>query len=341
MKYLTFLLLEIALSVPSTLAQSIDIGRSQEAYSNPVELILNISVDRVQNPAPAGLSVQITNDSGSDSMSAGSQQTDKGGRVIVETTAGVRQIRISGPGIEDYTGTIQIVRQQSHATENIVVRSKGAGAQAAVGSAGNSDVVSASRLKVPDKAAKEFKSGSKALEAKDYAEATKRFTNATAIYADYGLAYNGLGVAQMSSGDAVSARASFQKAISIDDHFAEAYRNLARISLSEHNFDEMDDLLTKSLQTDPLNAWALTYAAYAELQTHKFDLAITHARAANDVPHPGLASVHIVAANALQATGQQDEALKEYQAYLKEDPNGRDAERAKQAIASLGGAASK
>jgi tetratricopeptide (TPR) repeat protein len=103
----------------------------------------------------------------------------------------------------------------------------------------------------------------------------------------------------------------------------------------------MDDLLTKSLQTDPLNAWALTYAAYAELQTKKFDLAITHARAANGVPHPGLASVHIVAANALQATGQQAEALKEYQVYLQEDPSGRDAGRAKEAIASLGGAASK
>jgi tetratricopeptide (TPR) repeat protein len=340
MKYLTFLFLEIALAVPSTLAQSIDIGRSQEAYSTPVELILNISVDSLQNPAPAGLNVQITNDSGSDSMSAGSQQTDKGGRVIIETTAGVRQIRISGPGIEDYSGTIQIVRQQSHATENIVVRSKGSGTRAN-GTPGNSDVVAASRLKVPDKAAKEFKSGSKALESKDYAEAKKRFANATAIYGDYGLAYNGMGVAQMSSGDATGARASFQKAITIDDHFAEAYRNLARISLSEHNFEEMDDLLTKSLQTDPLNAWALTYAAYAELQTHKFDLAITHARAANDVPHPGLASVHIVAANALQATGQEGEALAEYQAYLKEDPNGRDAARAKEAIASLGGAASK
>jgi Flp pilus assembly protein TadD len=341
MKYFTFLFLEIALAVPSTLAQSIDLGRSKDDYPTPVQLVLNVSIDQVQNAAPAGISVQLTDMSGTASMSLSSQQTDKGGRVVFQTSSGVRQIRITGPGIEDYSETIQIVRQQSRDTENIVVRSKGTGAQTVIGSAGNSDVVSASRLKVPDKAAKEFKSGSKALEAKDYAEAKKRFSNATAIYGDYELAYNGMGVAQMSSGDAVSARASFQKAISIDDHFAEAYRNLARISLSEHNFEEMDDLLTKSLQTDPLDAWALTYAAYAELQTHKFDLAITHARAANDVPHPGLASVHIVAANALQATGQEDEALKEYQAYLKEDPNGRDAARAKQAIASLGGTASK
>jgi hypothetical protein len=89
------------------------------------------------------------------------------------------------------------------------------------------------------------------------------------------------------------------------------------------------------LQTEPLNAWALTYAAYAELQTQKFDLAITHARTAHTVPHTSLASVHIVAAHALEATKQPDEALKEYRLYMVEDPNGRDAPRAKQAIASL------
>jgi hypothetical protein len=79
----------------------------------------------------------------------------------------------------------------------------------------------------------------------------------------------------------------------------------------------------------------LTYAAYAELQTKKFDLAITHARTAHSVPHPGLASVHIVAAHALEATQQPGEALKEYRLYLEEDPNGRDAPQAKKAVAKL------
>jgi tetratricopeptide (TPR) repeat protein len=345
MKYLTFLLLAITFTVTSVLAQSIDISNRANQPLHPVDLTLNIRIDDLGNQAPAGLVVRLTSDysfvARNASAQEATQQTDRSGTVIFHTLTGAHEIHISGEGLVDYVRTVELLQQQTQDTETIVVRSKHPGAQAAVVPPGARDTVSAAQYNVPDKAAKEFKSGSKALEAKDYTEAKKRFANATTIYADYGLAYNGMGVAQMSSGDASGARASFQKAITIDDHFAEAYRNLARISLSEHNFEEMDDLLTKSLQTDPLNAWALTYAAYAELQTRKFDLAITHARAANDVPHPGLASVHIVAANALQATGQDDEALKEYQAYLKEDPNGRDAERAKQAIASLGGAASK
>jgi tetratricopeptide (TPR) repeat protein len=335
MKRLAVLLLAIPWILSSAFAQGIDLGRNKNDVPHPADLAFNISIDRMQNRAAAGLSVQLYDPSGNDFASQGSLQTDGGGRVVFHTTSGEHEFRITGQGIEDYNGSIQIMRQESSHVENIIVKSKPLNGQAAVAVPGSSDVIAASRLSVPDKAAKEFKAGSKALEAKNYLEAKKKFANATSIYADYSLAYNGLGVAQMSSGDTLGARVSFEKAIKIDDHFAEAYRNLARLALGDHKFEEMDDLLTKSLQSDPLNAWALTYAAYAELQTQKFDLAVTHARAAHGGPHQGLASVHIVAAHAFEATQRPAEALKEYKLYMEEDPNGRDAARAKQAIVSL------
>jgi Flp pilus assembly protein TadD len=338
-KRLTFFLVATLSTSPLAFAQGIDFGRSKNDVPHPAELVFNVSIDQMQNRAPAGLSVQLSDPSGSDSQ--GSQQTDNGGRVVFHTTDGIHQFRISGTGIQNYEGTIQIMRQESSHVENIVVKSKSTGSQYSTLPTGGSDVVAASRLNVPDKAAKEFKAGSKAMEEKNYAEAKKRFTNATSMYAEYSVAYNGLGVAEMSSGDTAAARASFEKAVQIDDHFAEAYRNLARLALADHNFAEMDDVLTKSLQSDPLNAWALTYAAYAELQTQKFDLAIAHAKSAHAGPHQGLASVHIVAAHAYEATQQPAEALKEYKLYIEEDPNGRDAARAKQAISSLSSAAPK
>jgi tetratricopeptide (TPR) repeat protein len=85
----------------------------------------------------------------------------------------------------------------------------------------------------------------------------------------------------------------------------------------------------------PLNAWALAYSAYAELQLRKFDDALTHARKAHEVGDKGLSSAHIVAALALESTGQADKAAGEYRIYLKEDPNGRDAARAKEKLANL------
>ncbi len=294
---------------------------------HPVDLVVSVYIDQVQTHAPAGIFVQIYDEFGTEKTE---MATDERGRVALGTMSGSHRIRIYGPGIEEYNGSFDIFREEARHVENITVRSK-----TSAGPQGSLPAVSVSRLNIPDKATKEFRAGSKALEEKNYSEAKKRFTNATAIHADYSVAYNGLGVAQMASGDALAAHASFAKAIQIDDHFAEAYRNLARISLADRKYDEVDDLLTKSLQTEPLNAWALTYAAYAELQTQKFELAITHARAAHSVPHPGLASVHIVAAHAFEATRQPGEALKEYHLYLEEDPNGRDAPRAKQAVAQL------
>jgi tetratricopeptide (TPR) repeat protein len=139
----------------------------------------------------------------------------------------------------------------------------------------------------------------------------------------------------LASCTAKAARPAFEKAISLNENFAEAYRNLARISLAERKFDETDQLLTRSLSADPLNPWALAYAAYAELQLHKFDEAIGHARKAHEGEHKGLASVHIVAAMALEATDKTAEAAGEYRTYLQEDPSGRDAPRAKEKLASI------
>jgi tetratricopeptide (TPR) repeat protein len=196
-------------------------------------------------------------------------------------------------------------------------------------------MVSAARLTVPEKAQKEFRKGSEATEKKEWEKAKSHFEAAIALYPDFDVAYNGLGVALSALGDTKSARPAFEKAIKVNDGFAEAYRNLARIALAERDYQEVDNLLTRSLSTEPLNAWALSYSAYAELQLHKFEDAILHARKAHSIPHAGLASVHIVAGLALEADHRSGEAVEEFRTYLSEDPNGHDAARAKEKIAKL------
>jgi tetratricopeptide (TPR) repeat protein len=320
MKKFGFCVLFIFWASQVVFGQSIDVGSSQNDSSHPADLIVFVSVDQIQSTAPSGINVELQDGSGTGAHSLATQQTDGSGRVVFHASTGTYNILVTGAGIAPYQAALEIYRMESSHTEHLIVRSV---------------------IAIPDKAQSEFKAGSKSLEAKDYPEAEKRFKQAVAIYPNYGVAYNGLGIAEMSLNHGPEARAAFEQAIKLDDKFAEAYRNLARIALAEHSFGEMDDLLTKSLQIDPSNAWALTYAAYAELQTHKFDLAITHARAAHAVPHPGLASVHIVAANAFEATQQPAEASKEYQLYLKEDPSGKDAPRAKDAIARLASSPTK
>jgi len=97
--------------------------------------------------------------------------------------------------------------------------------------------------------------------------------------------------------------------------------NLAHWLSGDHNSRKGRSFLTKSLQSDPLNAWALTYAAYAELQTQKFRSSRHPCESSAWLgPHQGLASVHIVAAHALEATAAAAETLKEYKLYMEEDP---------------------
>jgi tetratricopeptide (TPR) repeat protein len=305
-----------------------------------VQVVVRVYIDGLHNPAGTNLTVQLLDTFGTLEKET---HTDSGGMVQFQAkviTTGsqetTKRLRIYGPGIKEYEEQLDIGAMEFRKNVNVIVRSNPSGAPTA-GLPTDLSSVAANRLKVPNKAEKEFLKGKDAGDKKDWPEATKHFQSAIALYPDYDLAYNGLGQALASNGDVKGARSAFEKAIQLNDNFAAAYRNLAKLSLSEHKFDEMDNLLTRSLSADPLNAWALAYAAYAELQLHKFDDAITHARKAHSVKHDGLASVHIVAARALEEKQAPSEALEEYRLYLQEDANGRDADRAHKAITRLSG----
>jgi Tfp pilus assembly protein PilF len=304
-------------------------GLGQLAISRPCKVRIIVTTD--QHGPIKDVNVELMDAVGF-SSAMNTKITDSDGQVDFDTLTGLHRVRVYGIEIHEYSGEFDIEPRESSHLERIRVRLKPGAASVPSAGAGS---VPAIRLRIPAGAQKEFHKGAQALGHKDWQEAKKRFEAAIARYPDYDLAYNGLGVALGGNGDQQAGRQAFEKAISLNPHLAEAYRNLSRISMSERKYEEADTLLTKSLDADPLNAWALTYAAYAELQLRKFSEAIAHARKAHDLPHQGLASVHIVAARALEATQQPGEALAEYRRYLEEDPNGRDAARAREAVARL------
>lgn len=308
--------------------------QNRDNAPHPVDIIFNVFVDRMPNRAPQGLSIELQDGFGG---SEGVLRTDGNGTAQIHSSTGSHRLRIYGPDIQEYSNNFDVEQSESRHIENIVVRSK-AGSMITTSTGANSGMVSAARLKVPEKAQEEFKKGSKALTDKDWTGAKKYFDSAVAIYPEYDVAYNGLGSAVAASGNMNDARLAFEKAISLNPNFAEAQRNLARISFAEKKYDEALTLLDRSLSSDPLNAWALTSAANAALLTHHYDQAIAYARKAHSIPHPTSAGVHIVAALAFEANQQPAEAIKEYQLYLDEDPKGRDADRAQKAIARLSAA---
>jgi len=260
------------------------------------------------------------------------QITDQDGRVEFNTITGAHRIRITGDDIHPYEGDFEIVPTETYHIENFGVRRKAEGERT---SAEAMNTVPAIRLKIPDNARKEFENGTKAMEEQRWGESREHFQAAVDLYPDYDLAYNGLGVACSQLNDLQAARQALLKATDLNDKFAAAQRNLARILLSERNYEEVASLLNRSLNVEPVNVWALTNAAYAELQLRRFKDAAAHALRVHGLLHDGLANAHVIAGYALEALGQPQEAAEQWKLYLKEDPKGPNAKRAQEAVARL------
>jgi tetratricopeptide (TPR) repeat protein len=196
-------------------------------------------------------------------------------------------------------------------------------------------ITNAARFSIPDEARKEYEKGREFLAKQKWEEARERFQAVVEIAPQFDLGHYYQGVAALQMKDTAAARASFEKAVTLNDKFAEAQRTYARMLLPEKEFAKIADLLTKSLAVEPQNGWALMNLAFAELQLQKFPDAQAHAQRVHGVQHEGMANAHMIAAYALDAQGKKAEAISEFKLYLKEDPKGPNVKRAQEFIAKL------
>ena len=116
-----------------------------------------------------------------------------------------KQLRIYGPGIVEHEESFDIEPVEGHKTVVVVVKTNAKSASP-TSSAGT---IPSSRLLVPDKAQKVFQKGSEALAKKNWVDAKTHFDSAIAIYPDYDVAHNGLGMSLASSGNSHAALPAF------------------------------------------------------------------------------------------------------------------------------------
>jgi len=185
-----------------------------------------------------------------------------------------------------------------------------------------SPMVSAADLNVPPKARKELDKANEATLMQDYKKALEHLNKAVAIYPEYATAYNNLGVLYARMNDATHEQEALEKAVSLDGHFAIALVNLAKLSLREKDFPKAESLLDKAVGTNPNNAESLMLLADAEYMDRHYDAAINNARHAHAVSQEHPSFVHYIAARAYQNENRQQDALAEFQMFLKEEPNG-------------------
>ena len=114
----------------------------------------------------------------------------------------------------------------------------------------------------------------------------------------------------------------FSKSICVDEGFLPGYVDLARMEFQDRNYQQSEKLLQKVMSVNPSIPDALALLASAEFMNKEYDKALTDAQRTHRLPnHEQFADIHLVAEQVYQMKGRQQDAIAEYQLFLKESPN--------------------
>ena len=190
-------------------------------------------------------------------------------------------------------------------------------------------------MNIPKAAHKQFDKASESITREEWKKAIGQLDRAIEIYPQYVEAYNNLGVVYARMGDRTSERTALQKAVGLNDHFAPAWVNLARMAIVDRDFPTAETLLNKASALAPTDFQTLLILANVELMNLHYDQAIANCRKVHSMGQDSHALVHFIAARALEHEGRIPDAADELETFLKEEPSGVRADAARRELASL------
>ncbi|HUQ50114.1 MAG TPA: tetratricopeptide repeat protein [Terriglobales bacterium] len=246
------------------------------------------------------------------------------------------RLRVTGAQIEE-SFVERVEPANGDRMLSVVLRRKSNGTSVQPSS---TNTIPAVRLNVPPRALSELEKGTRALSDQSWKAARSSFEKAIEIYPSYDLAYNNLGVVLMELGETAKGRQAFEKAVELNGSFPRALINLAKIELAEKRFAQAYLLLQKAASTEPLNPQAWFLSTQAALYAEDPDAAIASAQRLHSLEHASYAVAHYLAGKAFEARDLKDQALQEYETFIKEapqDPNVPLAQKQIQRLKSISG----
>ncbi len=230
-------------------------------------------------------------------------------------------VQVSGDGIQTTTSdAFEVDERKMSQSQYVVVRQLEDSGPKPVSA--HSAMVSAADLNVPPKARKELDKANESMALHDWKKAKEHLDKALALDPNYVTAYNNLGVLCAKMDDPANEEQALKKAISLDEHFAPALLNYGKLSLRQKNFPQAEMLLQKEVALDPNNPESLLLLADSQYMNRHFDAAIASADQAHSASRDHASFVHYIAARAYQQGNHQQQALAEFQMFLKEEPKG-------------------
>jgi tetratricopeptide (TPR) repeat protein len=282
-----------------------------------------------------GANLRVVLMQGSSSTPIATTYTNDNGRADFRNVSlGEYHVEVSGDGIETTASSLfEVDSRQVTQSEYVTVR-KSAG-QVEETAASRHGTVSASELQVPEKARTQLNRANDAISRQDWKLAVELLNKAIAAYPSYAMAYNNLGVVYARMNDTAHEQQALEKAVSLDEHCAPARQNLARVYLRQRSYSLAETLLSKGLSADPNNGEYLTLMADVQYMQGHYDAAINSAQKTHALSnaHPSVA--HYIAGMAYKQENLKEQAIAEFQVFLKEEPSGPRADRVRGDMANM------
>jgi hypothetical protein len=260
---------------------------------------------------------------------------DEGLTDFDDVDVGNYHLRVSGEGIEvTDSGMFEVDSRRGTQFQTVSVRRTEEANPKAVPGAPMVDVAD---LNIPKAARKQFDKASDLIARQDWKKAVNQLNQALALYPQYVQAYNNLGVVYARLGDRTSERTALQKAVSLNDHFAPAWVNLARMAIVDRDFPSAETLLDKAATLAPTDSQTLLMLANVQLMNLHYEQAIASCHKAHSLGQDSHSLVHFIAARAFEHQSQIPDAIAELHTFLSEEPSGVRADAARKDLANLQG----
>ncbi|HET7107584.1 MAG TPA: tetratricopeptide repeat protein [Candidatus Acidoferrum sp.] len=305
----------------SCLGSSLLAQRPGTGGGRPAGGVIDVQVRYADGrPAPRGIHVRLESAEGG---AEADLETIQGGKCqFHQATSGVFIVRIAEGNFKEVSSRVELINSpRAYVTLDLIPLKKEPIPEVSIPPAGPADVVSVKDLAIPEAARQEFSKGEDAMRAKNADESVKHFQKAIKLYDDYPQAYRMLGDALVEKQQWPEAETALKKSISLQPDLAPAYFDLGALRNQTKNYSGAEEALKKGLELTP------------DATVGKYELAKTYwalgrwqdaAPLATDTVKalPDLAAAHVLLANILLKLRDGAGALREYQEYLRIEPQG-------------------
>jgi len=251
------------------------------------------------------------------------------------SNSGVYIVRISNLGFKEVSARVELIDSpRAYVTLNLIPLNKESIPEVSIPPADPADSVSVKDLAIPEPARLEFSKGEDAMRAKNADESVKHFQKAIKLYDAYPQAYRMLGDAFVEKQQWPEAETALKKSIELQPDLAPAYFDLGALRNQTKNYSGAEEALKKGLELTP------------DATVGKYELAKTYwgmGRWQDAAPFaadtvkalPDLAAAHVLLGNIRLKLRDAPGALREYQEYLRIEPQGAMAPQVREMVEKI------